>query len=394
MSVSDNTYSQSTAKRTLPVGKIVAALLVVGLGVVIFNRLHGAPAAPPPQGPVPVEAVTVKSGPAQTWSDFSARTQAVNQADIRPEVSGRITEIRFHDGQTVHQGDILLVIDPRPYQAALAKAQAALSTAKAGATYARSELDRANRMIKVQAIAKSVLDQRLSDARTGDANIQAAQAAVDSASLDVEHAFVRAPIDGRTGRSELTVGNLVEAGTNAPLLTSIVSTDGIYADFDVDEQTYLHAVHARAEGLDKEQQIPVQMIVDGKTYDGTIYTFDNHIDPASGTIRARAKFANTDGALVPGMFVSVRLAAASSTNALTVPEQAIQTDQAKKFVYTIGPDGKAKYTEITPGGSVGSSRIVLSGLKDGDQVIVNGIQHVQPGAAVTTKAPAPPPAKP
>ena len=370
---------------------IVVAIIAALVLYVLVHRLMPAPHPAMPQGPVPVTAFTVRKAPVQTWNNFSARTRAVNQADIRPEVGGRITEIRFQDGQAVKAGDILLVIDPRSYEAALAKARADLETAQSNASFAKTELGRAQGMIKTQAIARRLFDQRMTDAKTTAAAVASAQAAVTNAGLDVEHAYVRAPIDGRTGRSELTVGNLVQAGPNAPLLTSIVSTGAIYADFEVDEQTYMNVVHAHAEGLAQEQHIPVQLIVTegGKAYDGFIATFDNHIDSTSGTIRARARFANEDGALVPGMFVSVRLSGPIRAEAITVPEGAINTDQSKKFVYTIGADGKAAYSEVTPGDAVDGKRIVLSGLKDGDRVIVDGMQHVQPGAAVTTDAPMP-----
>jgi multidrug efflux system membrane fusion protein len=378
-------YRKRARRLSLWPALIVVALLA--LGYFTYERLQPPPAMVPPQGPVPVSTVTLQAAPVEVWNSFSARTRAVNEADIRPEVSGRITEIRFNDGQNVKAGDVLLVIDPRPYEAALKRAKAALTTAQANATFAKTELGRAAGMIKTGAIAQRLYDQRADESHVNTAALQSAQADVETAQLNVEHAFVRAPIAGRTGRTELTVGNLVEAGPNAPLLTSIVSTDGIYADFEVNEQTYMQAVHNDATGLSQEQKIPVELITGdegGRVYKGTIYSFDNHIDSATGTIRARAKFANEDGSLVPGMFVSVRLAGVQPVKALLVPEQAIQTDQDKKFVYTV-VGGKATYQAVTLGASIGDKHVVLTGLHDGDQVIVDGVQHVQPGTPVTVK---------
>ena len=389
MSFAEDTFLDTSTRRQSFVWPAFLLVIILALGIFGFRRLQTPPAAMPPPMATPVTVVTVKTAPVEVWSSFSARTRAVNQADIRPEVSGRITEIRFQDGQQVKAGDILLVIDPRPYQAALEHARAAVTTAQTNASYAQTELGRADAMIKTQAIAQRLYDQRANEQRVANAAVQSAQADVDVAALNVEHAFVRAPISGRAGRTELTVGNLVEAGPNAPLLTSIVSTGAIYADFEVNEQTYMQAIHANGDATPADQRhIPVQLTAGegGKVYNGTIYAFDNHIDSTTGTIRARARFANEDGALVPGMFVSVRLAGAQPAQALLVPQQAIGTDQDKKFVYTVGADGKAVYDALTLGKAVGEQQIVLSGLKDGDRVIVDGVQHVQPGAPVTATA--------
>lgn len=390
--------ASAAPRRRSPTPWIVSGIAVLAvLGYLTYARISVPAMAPPPQGPVPVEVRTMEIGSVRLWSDFSAHTRAVDQAEIRPEVTGRITEIRFQDGQAVKAGDILLVIDPRPFEAALAKAKADLVTAQTNAQFAATELGRADAMIKTQAIARRLYDQRVNENRTAAAAVQAAQANVTTAQLDVEHAYVRAPIAGRAGRAELTVGNVVQAGLAAPLLTTIVSTDGIYADFEVDEQTYMRTIHDNAAGKDQESRIPVRLSVGGnaangdagKTYDGTIYSFDNHIDPASGTIRARAKFSNEDGALVPGMFVSVRLADAKPVDAILVPERAINTDQDKKFVYVVSADNKVQYRPVKLGNPLNDSRVVLSGLQKGDRVIVSGLQHVRPDAPVTAKEAAP-----
>ena len=356
---------------------------------VVFSMGSSAKAAQNTVQAVPVGVARVEPHPVQLWSQFSGRLSAVDDAEIRPEVGGRITEIRFKDGQIVKAGDILLVIDPRPYEAALAKARADLASAKANAALARTELVRGEGLIKANAIARSLYDQRVNARDVALANVAVAEAALRQAEVDVDHAYVKAPISGRISRPELTVGNLVQAAPTAPLLASIVSNDGIYADFDVDEQTYLDSVHARAETAQDEQQLPVEMTVqgtDGHLYKGTVYSFDNKIDTGSGTIRARAKFANADGSLVPGMFVTVRLGAGSQHNVLTVPERAVLSDLSKKFVYVVGQGNRAETRAVKLGATVGDERVVLDGLKTGEQVIVDGVQHVAMGAPVAVQS--------
>ncbi|HEY4345535.1 MAG TPA: efflux RND transporter periplasmic adaptor subunit, partial [Parvibaculum sp.] len=255
---------------------------------------------------------------------------------------------------------------------------------RTNAGFAQTEFNRAATLVKSQAIAQRLYDQSANAKRVADAAVQAAQAEVLQAKVDIDHAYVKAPIAGRISRPEITLGNLVQTGPGAPLLASVISNDGIYADFEVDEQTYMKSIHANAETRAQEQRIPVELTLEGDeshVYKGTIYGFDNRIDAGSGTIRARARFANEDGSLVPGMFVSVKLGGSIDSNALLVPERAIGTDQSKRFVYVID-GGKAASHEVKLGAQVGGERIILSGLNAGDRVIVDGLQHVTPGATV------------
>jgi multidrug efflux system membrane fusion protein len=376
--------SQRIARRVLLTGSAISAIILGG-----FYTEHGrqvsqaAPVSAPPAVPVLVHTVAPQS--VRVWSEFSGRLHAVDSAEIRPQVSGRITQVLFQDGQTVKAGDLLYVIDPRPYQAAVEQAEANLASAKANAGFAKVEFQRAAGMIGAQAIAKSVYDQRADADRVAEAAVEGAQAALDQAQINLDYAHVRAPISGRASRAEITIGNLVQAGPGAPLLTTIVSNDGIYADFEVDEQTYIDNIRNVAKGRDAERLIPVELTIAGDTarsYQGKIYTFDNQIDVASGTIRARAKFDNTDGALVPGMFVTVRLASGSSERAMLIPDQAVSFDQSKKFVLVVGTDNKVAYREVELGQSVGPERIALGGIQPGERVIVDGIQHVMPGMVV------------
>ena len=333
---------------------------------------------------VPVSVRTVRGDDVVIWSEFSARLNAVDYAEVRPEVSGRITEIRFTDGESVEAGAVLFVIDPRPYQAAMELASANLASARTNADFARTEFDRAAALIETQAIAQRLYDERANAKRVADAALQAAQAELRSAELDVEHAFVRAPISGRLSRAEITLGNLVQAGPNAPVLTSIVSDNGIYAEFEIDEQTYLE-IRAAAPSEEAVRRIPVEMRLSGKahrSYGGTIHSFDNRLDTTSGTIRARALFDNADGELMPGMFATLRVASGESDDALLVPERAIGSDQDKKFIFVVEGDNKVAYREVDLGHQVAGQRIVLAGLEAGERVVVDGLQHIRPEVTV------------
>ena len=363
---------------------IVSVVLFTAWEISHFDSAHAkqsAPAAPA----VPVSVITIQEKPIRTWSEFSGRTQAVDYAEIRPEVSGRITQIKFEDGQTVKAGDVLFVIDPRNYESAVDKAKADFDSAKTGAAFAQTQFDRAQGLVNAQAIAQEIYDQRANANRMAQAALEGAQAQLDRAELDLDRAYVKAPISGRVSRAEITVGNLVSDGPTAPVLTTIVSSDGIYADFEVDEQTYLQSIRSHSQRMEQERQIPVELTLDGdnRVYKGKIYSFDNKIDTSSGTIRARAKFANEDGSLIPGMFVSVKLASSYEFNGILIPERAVGSDQSKKYVYVVDENNKVVYRQLELGTEVDGQRIVIAGLKVGEKVIVDGIQHVRPDSVVT-----------
>jgi multidrug efflux system membrane fusion protein len=374
--------------------KTVVVLALLGLaGKAVVSRLASdqtaASAAPASHSPATVLVKTLQLEKARVWTEFSGRMQAVDYAEIRPEVNGRITEVRFRDGQTVKAGDVLFVIDPRPYQAVVDRDQANIVSAQSKLELAQFDQQRAQSLISSHAIAQSDLDKYNDEQRSAQAALDAAKADLAQAQVDLEHAYVTAPISGRVSQVDVTLGNIVQSGANAPLLTSIVSNDGIYADFDVDEQTYMETI--RASGNAQNPLVPVQVVVQGDshTYNGVIESFDNRIDTVSGTIRARAKFDNKDGALVPGMFVTVKLGGTGETDALLVPERAIGFDQSKKFVFVVDASGTVSYRPVELGDQVGSQRIVQSGLAAGDRVIVDGIQHVHPADVVDAKEMAP-----
>lgn len=344
---------------------------------------EGAGAPPPPE----VATTVISEESIQLWKDFSGRLQAVDFVEIRPEVSGKLQEIRFKDGQKVAKGDVLFVIDEAPYKAAVEKAQADYQVAKSQYDLARKNLDRADDLVKTEAISKKIFDERQSASVAAKSSMDAALAQLTDAKINLDRAYVKAPISGRISRAEITQGNLVQASA-APILTTIVSDEGIYADFDVDEETYLSNVYKNAPDSESQTKIPVEMVLksgSGATYTGVIESFDNHIDPKSGTIRVRALFKNKDQSLLPGMFVNVRLGGSGNDNVMMISEKAIGTDQDRKFVYVVGADHKVAYREIKTGNSVNGKRVVTEGLKKGDMVITEGIVKIRPDMVVTPK---------
>jgi multidrug efflux system membrane fusion protein len=333
----------------------------------------GGGAPPGMGGAAPVSVAKVIQKNVQQWHEFSGRLTSIDQVDIRPQVSGTIDSVHFQDGAVVNKGDMLFTIDPRPYEAAL-------QSANARATLASSDLQRAKGLLADKAIPQRDYDQRKNAAAV-------AQADLTKAKLDLEYTKITSPITGRTGRVEITAGNLVESGPNAPVLTTVVSSNPIYADFEVDENTYLQYVHADATGNVNAAQIPVQMGLATETdtpHIGHIESFDNRLSSNSGTIRVRATFDNGNGVLVPGLFARIRLGSAATAKAILISDVAVGTDQNKKFVYVVDPkDNKVVYREVTLGQMAEGLRVVENGLSEGEEIIVNGIQRAHPGAPVT-----------
>lgn len=378
-------------KTVIIAGTSVAALAVGGyllksafladVGVVHAAR------APVPQA-VPVSVVQVRAEPVRMWSKFTGRLTAVDRVELRPQVSGRIDEVRFEDGQTVTKGDVLVVIDPRPFRAAVAEAKAELSAATHALDLSEKQRARAERLVPKGHISKAVLDERIRNHTVAISNVNAAKAKLTQAEIDLDHAYVKAPISGRLSRAEITEGNLVEAGTNAPLLTTIVATDEIYVDFDVDERTYLRHVHDITKHGEAVTRLPVELTIDAgemRSYSGHIDSFDNQIDPATGTIRARAIFSNEDGSLLPGIFANVRLGSPQVQKVVLLGAGDIGTDQDRKFVYVVGDSKQVTYREVTLGASLDGRRVITQGLKAGDQVIVGGLMKVRPGMSVAPR---------
>jgi len=367
-------------------------LIVLGLAVTgAFYTLSPADAADPaasaqqaPQA-MPVKITIVEQKPLRLWSEYSGRLEAIDYVQLRPQVSGQINDIKFVDGQIVKEGDILFVIDPSPYQARVAQAEAELQAAKNAHELAQKNSKRAEGLVKSAAISERTYDERKNEASVTRSAVDSAQARLRQAQIDLDYAYVKAPISGRVSRAEITKGNIVQAGPNAPVLTTIVSTDGIYADFEVDEKTYLNTIHNVAQTTAAENAIPVELVLknDGTApYQGSIKSFDNRIDTTSGTIRARALFENPGSVLLPGMFVTVRLGSPTEAQAILLDERAVGTDQDRKFVFVVGDDNKVVYREVKMGASTGGQRVIVSGLEPGEKVIVEGVMKIRPDMLV------------
>lgn len=331
---------------------------------------------------MPVQVKIIEPEKLQIWKKFSGHLIAVDRADIRPQISGRITQILFEDGQHVEKDDVLFIIDPRPYEAALAQAKAALDAARAQSALAEKDYKRASELIKTEAVSQRVLDERTNNRKLAAAAVQGALATVESAKLNLEYAHVKAPITGKISRAEITEGNLVQAGPNAPLLTSIVADENIYADFEVDDQTYINSVRGMKDGENNKTPVKLSLPGDDKLYAGTVESFDNQINPATGTIRARALFENKDGKLLSGMSVTIQMGSAVPEEKILLTERAIGTDQDRKFVYIVNEQKMSEYREVKIGESTNGRRVILSGLKSGETVITEGIVRIRPGMPV------------
>jgi RND family efflux transporter MFP subunit len=330
------------------------------------------------------------------WDEFTGHLEAVDMVEVRPRVSGYVQRVAFDEGSDVRKGDVLFVIDPRPYAAEVARAKAALAQARTRVQLARSEVERAQRLVAVQAISREEFDTRTSASAEGDAEVHAAEAALKTAQLNLEWTTVRAPISGRVGRAQVTPGNLVQAGAaSGPPLTTVVSLDPIYVYFDGDEQTYLKyigfAQPPASHGAGQAAQRPVYMGLaneDGYPHQGTIDFVDNRLDPVAGTIRARAVFPNRDHRLTPGLFARIKLVGSHKYNATLIRDAAVGTDQDRKFVFVLGPDSTVDYRAITLGPLYEGLRVVKQGLAPGERVVVNGLQRVRAGVKVSpTTAP-------
>lgn len=368
----------------LTAGVSLAALTVAVNG---SNTAQGdtAPAAPPA---TPVSVAVVEQRELVAWAEFSGRLEAIERVEIRSRVSGVVEQVHFSQGALVSQGDLLVSIDQAPYLAEFERAQAQLLAAEARVALAQNEHERGQKLMSTQNVSQRDLDARLNALREAQANERAARAALQSARLNLDYTQIRAPIGGRIGRLEVTVGNLVAAGANAPLLTTLVSVDPVYAGFNADEGSLLKALATLPSEAGKPRdlrRIPVQMTTatnEAAPVSGHLAFVDNGIDAATGTVRVRALFDNRDGALMPGQFVRLRMGQARSEPALVINERAVGTDQNKKFVFVVGKDHKAQWREVTLGTAAEGLRIVTSGLEAGEQIVVNGLQRIRPGATV------------
>ena len=348
-----------------------------------------AVAAAPAQAPaIPVTVAMVEARDITTWEEFSGRLEAVDRVEIRSRVDGAIQSVNFREGALVKAGDLLFTIDPSPYQAAVAQAQGQVASAKAKLDLARLQFERARKLSESKAISQSDMDQRQNAVTEAEAGMMTAQAALQTVNLELGYTEVRAPVAGRVGKVEITVGNLVAAGSTSLALTTLMSVDPIYASFNASEEIVTKAlaelpfVSGASPAI---EQIPVEIgtLADSDTPTrGKLQLIDNQVDAASGTISVRAVFDNPGGKLIPGQFVKVRMGQPKAEPKILVSERAIGTDQDKKFVFVVDAENKVVYRPIQLGGMAEGQRVVESGLKAGDRIVVNGLQRIRPGAIV------------
>jgi multidrug efflux system membrane fusion protein len=358
----------------------VLAALAAGAFYLRTSSAGMPPAAAQPQA-TPVPVATVEQREVTLWDEFSGRLEAVERVDVRSRVAGAVQSVHFTEGALVKRGDLLVTIDPAPYAAEVDRAQAQLVAAQARLSYAKIERERAERLWGERFIARTQVDGRVNAEQEADANVRAAQAALQSARLNLDYTRVQAPVSGRVGKLEITVGNLVAAGPGAPVLTTLVSVDPIYASFEADELVVARALKDVPRSRLAEIPVEIETVTNGGTHArGRLQLIDNQVNTRSGTVRVRATFDNRDGVLIPGQFVKVRMGRGKVEPALLVSERAVGTDQNKRFVIVVGPDDKAVWREVTLGGTANGQRIVTSGLEPGERVVVNGLQRVRPGA--------------
>ena len=356
-------------------------MLLVGCG-----RRAVQPQPPPPS----VTVARVERKEVVEWDEFTGRTEAVESVEVRPRVSGYIQEVRFQSGQLVKKGDVLFVIDPRWHQAEFDRRQAEFEQTKVHLENARREAERTPQLLANKAISIEESDARQARYQEAKAALLAAQAALDSARLDLAYTQVRAPIEGRVSRALLTEGNYVSgvAGMTT-LLTTLVSVDPIYVYADIDENSLLKfnaLAHFGKLETNGDGRVPVELQLadeEGFPHHGSIESFDNHLDPNTGSILLRAVFSNAGGRIVPGLFARIRVPLSERHPALLVEERAIGTDQAQKYVLTLTPTNTVQYQPVQPGPVIEGKRVIRSGLEAGEKIVVNGLARVRPGMPVS-----------
>jgi len=365
---------------------VAGVLLTVALAGCGEKPQQAAAAAAPP--------VTVAQPVKRTvtdWDEFTGRFEAVEEVQVRARVGGYVTSVEFKDGDMVHTGDLLYVIDSRPFEAVAEQADGQLSDARAKAELAKRDLDRGLALVQTSAVSEQLVDQRRQALQAAHAAEMQAEGALKAAQLNIEFTHVLAPITGRVSRHLVSVGNLVQGSDNggSTLLTTIVSMDPIYIYFDVDEATYLKNNKLWFEGKrpsSRDTANPVQVTLTGETkpsHEGHMDFLDNRLDVSTGTLRSRAVIPNHDLSILPGQFGRVRLIGSSPYEALLVPDTAVATDQSRKIVFVVKDDDTVEARSVVLGPLDGGLRVVREGLKPEDRVIVDGIQRARVGAKVS-----------
>ncbi|CDF95615.1 MULTISPECIES: multidrug efflux RND transporter periplasmic adaptor subunit MexE [unclassified Pseudomonas] len=353
------------------------------LAVLVISACGKTPDTAASMPAAKVSVAKVLEQPVNEWDEFTGRLEAPETVEIRPRVSGQIDEVAFTEGALVKKGDLLFQIDPRPFQAEVRRLEAQLAQARATATRSENEAQRGERLRQSNAISAELADSRTSAAQEARAAAAAIQAQLDLAKLNLSFTRVTSPINGRVSRAEITAGNLVTADVTA--LTSVVSTDKVYAYFDADERVFLKYTQLARQGQ-RGQATPVYMGLsneDGNPHQGQMNFIDNQVNPQTGTIRGRAVFDNKDGAYTPGLYARLKLVGSGTYSAVLINDEAVGTDLGKKFVLVMDADNKPAYRPVELGPKIEGLRIVRSGLTKDDTIIVKGLQRARPGAPVT-----------
>ncbi|GAB3686439.1 efflux RND transporter periplasmic adaptor subunit [Salinisphaera aquimarina] len=373
--------SKGRSRRTIRIVALASLLVVAAVAYHLYQptAAQAQPSAAPPPA-VTVAPVIVK--PLHQWQEFTGRLQAVDRVRVHPRVNGYIDRVAFDDGAIVHKGDLLFQIDARPYQAQVNRLAAEQEQAESSLALAQADFRRAGKLRQANAISTQDYDQFKAANRAAKGKLSSVEAELQAARLNLEFTQVRAPIDGRVSRAIITAGNLVDSST---LLTTVVSQDPIYAYFDVDEQAYLRYANLIQHGADEDVTGVFMGLVDetGYPHPGHLDFVDNQMDANTGTIRARAEFANADGEYTPGLFARMRLVGGGATDTVLIDDRAIGTDLDKRFVLVLESDNKVEYRRVEMGPTIAGLRVVRSGLNPGDVIVVNGLQHVTPGQTVT-----------
>jgi RND family efflux transporter MFP subunit len=366
---------------------LIAALAaaLVGCSEQKPPQAAAATAAPPVTVAQPVRRTVTD------WDEFTGRFEALEEVQVRARVGGYVTSVEFQDGAIVHQGDLLYVIDPRPFEAVAEQAEGQLADAKAKIELAKREFDRAVTLNKTEAVSDSIVDQRRQALQSAEAAAIQAEGIQKAAKLNVEFTHVLAPITGRVSRHLVSAGNLVQGSDTgaSTLLTSIVTLDPIYIYFDMDEATYQKNSRLWFEGKrpsSRDTPNPVQVTLTGETkpsHEGTVNFLDNRLDVSTGTLRSRALIKNTDLSILPGQFGRVRLIGSSPYEALLIPDAAVATDQSRKIVFVVKADDTVEARPVVLGPLDDGLRVIREGLKAEDRVIVDGIQRARVGAKVS-----------
>jgi multidrug efflux system membrane fusion protein len=361
---------------------VVAILAMLGLLVLSgFGHSKARPVAA--SAPPEITVAQVIHRPLREWQEFSGRLQAVNTVEIRPRVSGYVDRVTFEDGARVKKGQLLFQIDPRPFQAEVDRLRAERGRSVSDLELARANRSRAERLISAHAISREDYERQVAAVSSAQGALGSIDASLREAQLNLDFTEVRAPIDGHVSRAIVTAGNLV---TSASLLTTLVSDDPVYVYFDADEQTYLRYAKAERESAHPGAAAPLVYIglvdEEGYPHQGKLDFIDNQVDPATGTIRARAALSNPDGRYTPGLFARVRLVGGENRDSVLIEDRAVGTDLSKKFVLTLTADNRVEYRLVQLGPEIDGLRVVEQGLKPDEIVVVNGMQHVRPGQTV------------